>query len=124
MLIHGLWGQCDVAKFRAAVAGDGRVHQPIDAECHGFCVEGCAILELDAVAQLEAPGLVIDLFPAFGKGWRDRAFLGLDIGQRLRDIHVDDTPNVRAYGAAGFEVGGAFGQDNGDFAWLRGPGRP
>ncbi len=55
--------QLGAAELREVVAGEGAAGHPLEGEGDGLRVEFLAVLELDAVAQVETPCRVVDPLP-------------------------------------------------------------
>jgi len=70
----------------------------------GLGVERRAVVELDALAQREAPRLVVDLLPRGGQARRDGAVLRIAFGQAFDDVLADDAADVGADGVAAVEA--------------------
>ena len=95
---------CHALEQALVLVGAGRRRCALIGEFHRLGVERFAVLELDALAQLERIGLQVGRdFPAFGEQWRNRAVF-LDLGQRLVNIVERDFGDRR---------GGRGGRDRG-----------
>ena len=67
----------------------------LEAELHGRRVEGLAVVELHALAQLEGVALAVRVHrPALGQQRRDRA-VDVDLGQAFEDVVVHDLADRR-----------------------------
>ncbi|MNT12112.1 hypothetical protein D3C72_1470270 [compost metagenome] len=101
MLIHHLGRQ--VGKGALVLVGAFFAGGTVERELDRLGVEGFAVVEGDALAQLEGIGLQIGRdFPAFGQQGR-YASIGIDLGQRLIDVVLGDFRNGRGRTGRGIE---------------------
>ena len=108
----------------ADLAVDALIERALDRGLDGLGVERLAVMEGDAFLQLKAPGEVVDPLPRGRQARRDAAVVGIDLGQRLGDVLLDDAADIGAAGLARVDHVGLLGEHDRDRALLRGGDHP
>ena len=107
VFVHHLRGQ--VGKGALVFVGAFLAASTVVGELDRSGVEGLAVLELDALAQLEGVGLEVGRdFPALGQQGRDRA-VGVDLGERFKNVVLHDLGNGRGRSCRGVQAWGFQG---------------
>ena len=121
VVVHNLHRHLDVAEhFQPDFAVGLRIEGAFDGCLGGRRVEVRAVVELDALAQGNAPDQVAGLLPGRRQAWRDGAVGRIDLGQGFGDVLLDDTPDIRTGRFARIDDIRLFRQNDGhDFLRMR-----
>src|SRR5690606_18507863 len=71
------------------VGADLGVDEALEVVLHDVGVERLAVLERDTLAQIEAPGQVVDDFPMRRELADELAGLPVELGERVEDVSED-----------------------------------
>ena len=100
--------------FGAGVAVQFWVQRLIDGTGDRLGGERRAVTVIDALAQIEAPGSVVYLFPRRRQPRLERTVIGVKLDQRLIDVLANHPTNGRALTVAVVEAVRFFGKYDGD----------
>ena len=114
-VVDGRGRELDVAEvLDADLAAELRHLDAVEGEGDVRRVERGAVVEGDAVAKLDAPGVGVDLGPLGRKPRFQRAGAGVELGERLVDVLQDNPADVRAGRHAGLDDVEFLVQDDAD----------
>ena len=124
VVVDHVEGELGVSEVARCLAGELVARRPLERVLDVVRVEGGAVREGHALAQVEPPGAVALILPRFRQA-RQHALAALHVvlGQRLVDVLHDDPADVRPGRHAGLDEVDVLAEHDGDIARVLGERR-